>query len=437
MAATFEQSTRTGDSSFPSIRGHLDIWTQHRFCGWALQGHDPLLVEARQGDKVIACAAADRPRPDLGAVFPNERNSANCGFELQLPPIEADGLFYDIVLSARSIHGADTKEIARVTLPGAAALARALSVSDNDRPVGPFPRDVVNILDALWPGSASGLDEVGRQSEFAGKLLTLLKVPGMQSIEPIVRYVRYLRAIWSHFQFVAAHFPSENHQRDVDAKDFNCRANSPNELMSIAHQLYVLKSYGIKGDFAEFGCFKGFSSSMLSQACAMLDIRMHIFDSFEGLPPSGSSYYDEGDFAGSPEEVTANIEVFGALNAVTLHKGFFSESLKRIALPNLICLWMDVDLEVSAKDLLPAIDNLAPEGTLFSHECSPDIFRDGEILAERSVNNPIPPIVDKFNSLGRPLMGRFVSGNTGAFWSRQRGTGIIANAVLIELVSSL
>src|SRR3954465_4766363 len=35
---------------------------------------------------------------------------------------------------------------------------------------------------------------------------------------------------------------------------------------------------------AEFGCYKGFSTSSLSLACALTNRRLIVFDSFEGLP---------------------------------------------------------------------------------------------------------------------------------------------------------
>ena len=67
------------------------------------------------------------------------------------------------------------------------------------------------------------------------------------------------------FQFCGALFSCSEYQYpEAGRKDFLCKANSPIEMISIAHHLYVMKSYGITGDFAEFGCFKGFSSSMLS-----------------------------------------------------------------------------------------------------------------------------------------------------------------------------
>jgi hypothetical protein len=90
---------------------------------------------------------------------------------------------------------------------------------------------------------------------------------------------------------VQRYFPQANERRSSADKDYTCKPNSAEELFTSAHHLYVMKSYGAQGEFAEFGCFKGFSTSMLSHACRLLGVRMHVFDSFAGLPPFDSIYY--------------------------------------------------------------------------------------------------------------------------------------------------
>lgn len=221
------------------------------------------------------------------------------------------------------------------------------------------------------------------------------------------------------------------------AADYHCKPNSLREIFAIIHQLYVLKSWGVAGDFAEFGCFKGYSSAMLSFACHLLGVRMHIFDSFEGLPPAEGSGYKAGEYAGSLDEVRDYVRRFGAVEAVEFHKGFFADTFRDWRPPPLMCLWMDVDLEVSARDLIVVADQLDPRASLFSHECKADIFRDGEIVAERRLDNPVPPILDRHAKLGRPLTGRYVSGYTGAFWPKRTGIPVLDNNVLMEVVARL
>ena len=90
-------------------------------------------------------------------------------------------------------------------------------------------------------------------------------------------YARYLSATFAHCRFVERHFPQTNRTAVPGSTDFHSKPNSIRELFAIIHQLYVLKSWGVEGEFAEFGCFKGYSSAMLSYACRQLGLKMHIF----------------------------------------------------------------------------------------------------------------------------------------------------------------
>ena len=221
------------------------------------------------------------------------------------------------------------------------------------------------------------------------------------------------------------------------AVDFHCKPNSVRELFAIVHQLYVLQSWGVPGDFAEFGCFKGYSTAMLSHACAQLGLRMHVFDSFEGLPPAPDSGYQAGQYAGGLDEVKDHVRRFGVIDSVSFHKGFFADTLRDWRPPPLMCLWMDVDLEASARDLMVAADGLDPRATLFSHECTADIFRDGAIVTAPARDNPIPVMLEHHEALGRPLTGRYVAGYTGAFWPRATGIPVLDTAVLADLMRTL
>jgi hypothetical protein len=190
-------------------------------------------------------------------------------------------------------------------------------------------------------------------------------------------------------------------------------ASTPQEHFIIAHHLYTLKGHGVAGDLVEFGCFKGFSTSCLSFACQLLGMRMQVFDSFEGLPPSDSSYYEAGDFAGSLAEVERNVGNFGAPDVVSYHKGFFADVL-HVDLGPVACIWMDVDLEVSARDAMQALGRLDPRSCLFSHECAPQSFDDdGRIKIVDSPDSVLPPIREAFIRENRQPLGRFLSGNTG------------------------
>lgn len=250
------------------------------------------------------------------------------------------------------------------------------------------------------------------------------------------RYDRYLSSFWSHACHVARCFPARNHASRSD-KDASSLQNSPNEMLTIANHLYILKDEGVIGDFAEFGCFKGFSSSLLSFACSALGIHMHVFDSFMGLPPSDSVYYKPGEFTGSLEEVRENIGNFGALDAVEFHKGYFSETVTGKELPTLVALFMDVDLQSSSKDVMSAYSALQARGAIFSHECAASDFAECRVIGGRiHPDDVILPIRDAFERNGAELSGRYLVGNTGAFWRTANGIPVADFHETISLVKN-
>lgn len=418
-------------------KGHVDAIAGTRILGWSFADGAAVRVEASAGDRVIASVVPTLPRQDIAHAFPGWKRALVSGFVLDLPPgtLPANDVI-DVTITARAaspIHL--SRKLAQISVAGPETIARLASPPDTWL-VGPFPKDVIDMVFAVWPKTPRDLASVAAQAAFLDRLRTILRTPALRSTPVITDYVRYLQAVWAHFRFVDGFFPTLNPTAVENSPDFNCKPNSIQEIIAIAHQLYVLKSYGITGDFAEFGCFKGFSSAMLSFACRQLGLKMHIFDSFEGLPPAEGSGYRAGEFAGTLDEVRANVTRYGAIEVVEFHQGFFSDTFSRYRPPPLICLWMDVDLESSARDLMAVADLLDPRSTVFSHESEPGMFVDGEVVNAPRLDNPIPPMLDRFAALGRPLVGRFVRGSTGAFWPREGGVPALDNHVLIDLVTA-
>jgi hypothetical protein len=237
------------------------------------------------------------------------------------------------------------------------------------------------------------------------------------------RYVLYLAAMYRRFQGVHARFPRVNARSDGAERHWATLATDPDEMLCIANQLYVLRSNGMEGHLLEFGCFKGHSSCCLSNACHELGIGMEIFDSFAGLPDSGSDYYAAGDFRGSFEEVTAHMAEFGKPEVARYWKGYFAETVPRFPEVPVLCLWMDVDLHASARDVAPLLDRLPPQCTLFTHEFPPDGAEGGRVLPEKS--QVFPPILDRMRALARDPVGRYLCGYTGAIWDARDGIPVL------------
>jgi O-methyltransferase len=96
----------------------------------------------------------------------------------------------------------------------------------------------------------------------------------------------------------------------------------------------------LPGDIIECGSYKGGSAVNLSHLAALCGRRLHLFDSFQGLPaPTAGDRehlvlselqfhtYEGGAYAGSLTEVRENIRKYGVLDVCEFHVGYFSDTL--------------------------------------------------------------------------------------------------------------
>ena len=144
----------------------------------------------------------------------------------------------------------------------------------------------------------------------------------------------------------------------------------------------------LQGDVAEFGCFKGMATASLSLVCALIGRKLRVFDSFEGLPAPDEAVhnidtgaevkYKQGDYAGSLDEVRANVAKFGRIDVCEFVRGFFSDTLpQRPRDERYVLIFEDADLVSSARDVLThAWPRLQPGCIFFCHEA-----RDTEVVA--------------------------------------------------------
>lgn len=130
----------------------------------------------------------------------------------------------------------------------------------------------------------------------------------------------------------------------------------------------------VSGDIVECGTWKGGSAANLSLVARITGRKLKVFDSFQGLPAARSGdreapKYQEGDYAGSLEEVQRNIRRYGALECCEFVPGWFDETLPKLNSP-VVLAFLDVDLEDS---LATCVKNLWPRlvqgGYLFIDEC--------------------------------------------------------------------
>ena len=131
----------------------------------------------------------------------------------------------------------------------------------------------------------------------------------------------------------------------------------------------------------ECGTYKGVSAANLSLVCKIVHRRLHIFDSFEGLPePSNQDKghlvlgqqeihtYSKGSWCGSLEEVKRNISQCGEISVCVFHRGYFKETLPPLH-EKCVLVWLDVDYRDSLETCLKYLWPLLEEGCrLYTHE---------------------------------------------------------------------
>jgi hypothetical protein len=408
------------------LRYHIDCATRDGISGWCVGKDTPAGIELFINGRLTEGCIQQVVRHDVGRAFSDAR-AAESGFRIVFPSERLDPASPISSVSVTLASGGEAESVS-FSLPSA---IDADSSAEDYWKVrhSPFPPQVMALIE-----NASEIDwrVLERWSEDAVSqavevLLFLLKA-GSRRAKGLFSYFSFLSRV-AH----ASHF-AENHfgrATSSTGEDHVAIASSAQEHFLIAHHLLTLKAHEVGGDFLEFGCFKGFSTSCLSYACLLLNTRMHVFDSFEGLPASDSNYHSTGDFAGSFDEVIENVGHFGSAQVVTYHKGFFADTVPKTDLQSIACLWLDVDLESSARDAMTILPRLNPKGCVFSHECSPEHFdKSGNITSERSPDLVLSPIKEAFTADTRRPMGRYLVGHTGAIWDDARSIPPPASAML-------
>lgn len=148
------------------------------------------------------------------------------------------------------------------------------------------------------------------------------------------------------------------------------------EMLEIATAILRLPRGG-PGVIVEAGTFKGASAAKLSLCAHLAGRRLVIFDSFQGIPRNNEVQaigslqgvvFHEGQFAGSLEEVQANIAAWGSPTQCSYVKGWFNETMPHFN-ETVSVAYLDVDLVSSTRDcLINLYPRLEPGGIIFSQD---------------------------------------------------------------------
>jgi len=159
-------------------------------------------------------------------------------------------------------------------------------------------------------------------------------------------------------------------------------ATTPTDGLLLAEALLSVEA---PGDVVECGCFNGASTAKLSIVANALGRKLHVFDSFEGLPEVDAenlrdhharygrvwtTEWKAGRYAAAIERVKGNVQRYGEIGVCTFVKGWFSRELFEPNLPPTIALaFVDVDIPSSARECIRAIwPRLPDRGVFFSHD---------------------------------------------------------------------
>ena len=397
-----------------TIHHALDIISADGVAGWAFAEEGGVRISVLVDGIKIGEAQRSILRPDVNAQNPDVADSLRSGFTFPFTSSHfdhVDSSFAEIVVrfeSERELVASDPVQVP--VLRSADTPAR-----------WPLPPSVARVLQRLRrPGADDKWDE-----ERAIADLGAVVRRGSKREPALYAYLGYLAQVWTHARFVARNFPYINPTHRT-AKDAISVQTGSEELLAIAAHLATLQGHRVSGSLLEFGCFKGHSTCVLSFACALLDLQMDAFDSFEGFPESDSDEYVRGEFAGGLDEVKQNVAGLGRLERVRFHKGFFADSLSRWQPDRVALVWMDVDLESSSRDVMQIFDDIPRASAIFSHECWQENFVDGAVVATGFPEAVLRPIIEKYEEASRTPVGRFIAGNTGVIWDRDDGVPVLS-----------
>ena len=155
----------------------------------------------------------------------------------------------------------------------------------------------------------------------------------------------------------------------------------------------------VEGDVVELGCNAGPTSVLLQ---ATLDAhgsrkRLHVFDSFEGLPPKtehDGSEFDAGGCAAPPETLVETFRRFRRRLPV-IHPGWFADTLRELPAP-IAFAHLDADFYSSTIEALREVyPRLARGGVVVLHDFYDPTTREGVPEGVRVENHMALPGVHR------------------------------------------
>ncbi len=173
--------------------------------------------------------------------------------------------------------------------------------------------------------------------------------------------------LWSRLQFSAL-----NGRKDPETVGLLWEVHKNKRSLLSAFEAYLVYSAALAqanqpGDFAEVGVYKGASAKLIAEAKG--DKKLHLFDTFEGLPPDSQNdpgVHRENQYTCSLESVQEYLKNYSNLH---YYKGIFPESTSGVPEAKYAFAHFDVDLYDGTLACLEYFyPRMNPGGIMLSHD---------------------------------------------------------------------
>ena len=173
--------------------------------------------------------------------------------------------------------------------------------------------------------------------------------------------------VWSKMQLTALRARKNPHDAELIA-----RVRRERKCLNSAFECYLVMSLArsmtrFPGKFAEVGVYQGVTAKLIASVKG--DRELHLFDTFEGLPPSSekdAGVHRVSQYACSLESVQAYLEGHAQ---VYFHKGLFPDSTCDVEESQYAFVHFDVDLYQGTLACLEYFyPRMVPGGVMISHD---------------------------------------------------------------------
>jgi hypothetical protein len=120
----------------------------------------------------------------------------------------------------------------------------------------------------------------------------------------------------------------------------------------------------------EAGCWQDGSSVKFSHLCKRFGLKLHIYDSFQGVEAVDEGDYDfSGEYASPIEVLQNNLQKYGVPEVCEIHPGWFADTLAKSAPQDISIAYIDCDIAKGTQEALTGImPELCADGIIYSQD---------------------------------------------------------------------